>query len=383
VRIINLVILAFKFIIRHPVRSLLTVLGISTGMFPYIGVETMQAGLRASTKLSDTDSELIVYRKDRFCPFTSKMPEHYVGRMKKVPGVTAVMPVKVLVNSCGTSLDIIVLRGIREEDLSEFEKSFEVIAGNRDDWFQRQDAVIVGDMLARRRKLKVGDLFASSGINVYVAAIMSSRDHQYKNSAFAHKEFLQKASKDGLGIITQFVVKVKNPADLRKTARAIDEEFRNEAEPTYTRIKQEFVAKTAGELIRMISFTRWVGLAAVLAVLGLVANTISMAVRGRIRDNAILQTMGYNSLEIIILVVAEGMILGWLGGLIAIGSALTVLHFGNFCLTSEGASIVFFPDSAVFLAGGGISLILGLLAGVLPAYRASRQNIVLSLRMGC
>lgn len=368
---------------RHPVRSLLTVLGVSTGMFLFTSVETMQAGMLACTKPSEGDNELIVYRKDRFCPFTSKLPEHYAERMKQVPGVKAIIPIKILVNSCGTSLDIISLQGIADESLKEFDSSFSITSGSRDSWYKRQDAAIVGDVLAARRKLKVGDMFETSGVTIYVAAIMKADDYQLKNAAFVHKNFLQKVSKDGLGIVTQFNVLVKPGIDMKTVSRAIDDEFSTDTEPTHTRTKQEFIVKTADELVRLISFTRWIGLAAVLAVLGLVANTISMAVRGRVKENAILQTIGYNSVEIMYLVVIEGVILGLTGGLVAIAGVLAFLYFGKFSLTSEGATIVFFPDAIVVLSGIAISLALGMLAGLLPAYRASKQDIVNSLRMVC
>jgi len=352
-------------------------------MFLYTCVETMQSGMKACTELSENDNELIVYRKDRFCLFTSKMPEHYAGRMAQVPGVKAVVPIKVLLNNCGTSLDIIALRGIADEHLNHFESTFTILSGDKAAWLKRRDAAILGDSLAARRNLKVGDLFETSGVTIYVAAIMKSEDYQLKNAAFVHKNFLQKASKDGLGIVTQFNILVSAGSDAKTVARAVDDEFASDTEPTHTRTKQEFIAKTANELIRLISFTRWVALAAVLAVLGLVANTISMAVRGRIKENAILQTIGYNTREIIYLVVVEGVILGFLGGLLATIGVFAFLYLGNFSLTSEGATIVFFPDLIVILSGLAISLLLGLVAGLFPAYRASRLDIVDSLRMVC
>jgi len=381
--IVNLTKLAVKQIRRNPVRSLLTILGVSTGMFLYTCVETMQSSTKACTELSDNDNELIVYRKDRFCLFTSKMPEHYAGRMRQLPGVKSVVPMKILLNSCGTSLDIIALRGIASEDLQAFEHTFSLTSGRKDAWLKRSDAAIVGEDLASRRKLGVGDLFETTGVTIYVAAIMKSDDYQLKNAAFVHKNFLQKGSKDGLGIVTQFNVLVQPGEDATSVAQAIDDEFRTDTEPTHTRTKQEFIAKTANELIRLISFTRWVSLAAVLAVLALVANTISMAVRGRVKENAVLQTIGYNSREIMFLVVVEGVFLGLIGGVIATGAVFSFLYFGNFSLTSEGATIVFFPDTYVIASGLLISLLLGLVAGILPAYKASRSDIVDCLRMVC
>jgi len=301
--------------------------------------------------------------------------------MKKIPGIKHVIPQKIVINSCGTSLDIVSLRGLSEESLDIFSNSFTIIKGNRENWFKRQDAAIVGNSFANRRNLKPGDMFESSGIKLYVVAIMKSDDFQLKNAAFVHKNFLQKSTKDGLGIVTQFTIIAQKGTDLKTLAHTVDDTFAHDTEPTHTRTKQEFVQKTASELIRLISFTHWVGLSAVLAVLALIANTISLAVRGRIRENAILQTIGYTSKEIIYLVVIEGVILGVTGGTLAIISVFSLVHFGNFSLTSEGTTIVFSPSFSVLLTGFVISFALGLIAGLIPAFRAARADIVNSLRM--
>ena len=56
----NLLLLAVKQILRHPVRSLLTVFGVITGMFLYTSVETMQAGMRHCTETTAKDNVLVV-----------------------------------------------------------------------------------------------------------------------------------------------------------------------------------------------------------------------------------------------------------------------------------------------------------------------------------
>ena len=85
---IALIKLAFKHIYRHPIRSVLTVLGVATGMFLFTAVETMQDSLRSATESQAKDNVLVVYRENRFCPFTSNFPEHYGAGIKKIKGVS-------------------------------------------------------------------------------------------------------------------------------------------------------------------------------------------------------------------------------------------------------------------------------------------------------
>ena len=87
--------------------------------------------------------------------------------------------------------------------------------------------------------------------------------------------------------------RVDDPAQLEAVAGAIDERFKNEPEPTYTQPEKAFFAQAAKELIHFIEFTRWIGYGAVFAVLGLIANAVTLIIRGRVKENAILQTLGY------------------------------------------------------------------------------------------
>jgi len=105
------------------------------------------------------------------------------------------------------------------------------------------------------------------------------------------------------------------------------------------------------------------------------ANTISLSVRQRTRDTAILRTLGYTPTEIFILIIGESMVISVVGGLIGLGLGTLLLMGGGgggFPLPSiqwQGALVVM-----------GISLVVGIFSAAVPAYVTSRKNIVESLR---
>lgn len=379
--IYNLTKLAVKQLWRHPVRSILTVLGVSTGMFLFASVESMQESMKTATETTAVDNVLVVYRENRFCPFTSRLPESYSRRIEEIPGVTEVVPIKVVVNNCGTSLDVVTFRGIPAEKVDSMSREFSYVSGSLADWKRRSDAAIIGETLATRRSLTAGDKFDAAGITATVAAVIKSDNPQDANAAYVHLDFVQQASGSGLGSVTQFNVRVKESALMPEVAKKIDAEFKVDQDPTTTRPEKAFVAKTAGNLLKLIEFTRLVGLAAVLAVAGLVSNTILLTVRGRVKENAILQTIGYGDTNISYLVIIEGVLLGFIGGIVGIGSAAMLINYGGLALSGEGLSIVFKASPAVIVSGLMISLLIGLVAGIIPAVMASRQKIVNSLRM--
>ena len=130
----------------------------------------------------------------------------------------------------------------------------------------------------------------------------------------------------------------------------------------------------------MIGFTRWLGVGAVIGVLGLVANALLLAARSRIKEGAILQTVGYSPMAIGMLVVFEGLILGLGGGLIGSVGALSFLTMNRFSFGSEGLILSLSPSYTVTVTGIAIAVLLALVSSIWPALEAARRPIVQSLR---
>lgn len=376
----SLLPLAIKQVVRHRLRTILTVLGVAAGMFLFTAVETLQRALADATETTAADTTLVVYRANRFCPATSRLPEHYADDIRTIPGVREVIPVQIIVNNCGTSLDVITFRGVPEGLLARFAPEITLLEGDLAAWERRDDGALLGEQFARRRGLKAGDSFDAVGIRVQVAGIIRSPFPQDANVAYVKLPFLQQASKTGLGIVTQFNVRVHSSADLKPVAEAIDERFRSAQLPTDTRPEKAFFAETAGQLVELIGFTRWLGLGAVLAVVALVANAILLIVRGRVRENAVLRTLGYPGRAIVFLVVSEGGLLGFLGGLLGAGLAWGFLRWQNYTIGSEGLTLAIQPHAGTAAAALLTAAALGIAASVVPAIQAIRQPIVANLR---
>ena len=371
--------LAWKNLVRHRLRSLFTILGVAAGMFLYTAVQTMQHSLTEATQQNANDTTLVVYRENRFCPMTSRLPEHYGATIERIAGVREVIPIQITVNNCGASLDVITFRGVPPKTLREYSPDLNVVSGSYADFMKRSDAALVGAHFAARRGLKPGDTFEAVGINVQVAVIIHSDPPQDKNVAYVHLPFLQQASRVGLGVVTQFNVKVESSDLLDSVAAEIDRTFAPDQQPTHTRPEKAFFAETAKQMIELIGFTRWLGLGAVVAVLGLVANAVLLIVRGRVKETAILQTLGFSRGDIGFMVVSEGALLGMAGGMLGVLGAATFFKLKAFTLGNEGLTLALAPSSFVIFSGLLVALLLGLLASVYPAWKATSRPLVQSL----
>jgi putative ABC transport system permease protein len=376
----HLIRLSWKQVSRHRLRSLLTILGVAAGMFLYTAVQSMQRSLEGVTESGANESTLVVYRENRFCPMTSRLPEYYLSEIERIDGVVEAIPIQISVNNCGASLDVITFRGVPPEALASYNPDLKILDGSFEEWTGRSDGALVGENFARRRGLTPGDTFEAVGVRVYVAGIARSPHAQDNNVAYVHLPFLQQSTRVGLGTVTQFNVRVSGPDLLEPVAAAIDEIFAADQAPTTTRPEQAFFAQTAKDMIEMIRFTRWIGLGAVFAVLGLVANALLLAAQGRIKESAIFQTIGFSRPAVGLIMVGEGGLLGLLGGLLGSLGASVFLYWKSFTVGNEGLTLALSSSWAVTLSALGLACLLGLIASIWPAYLAASRPLVTSLR---
>ncbi|MFU8830108.1 MAG: ABC transporter permease, partial [Phycisphaerales bacterium] len=326
-------------------------------------------------------TRLVVYRKDRFCPATSLLPQDYQARIERIPGVRSAVPVKVVVTNCGTSLDVVTFRGVpKEAFLEERAGKLEVVGGSISDWLKRSDATLVGETLAARRGLRVGSTFDAAGITAYVAGIIRSTELQDLNTAYASLEFIQLAGKGQLGVVTQFDVTVEGASHLEGVSDAIDELFRTAQEPTMTATQNAFIAQVASDLVELVGFARWLGIGCLIAVLALIGNAIVLSVQSRVSEHAVLQTLGYPSWLIGLLIITEGVIVSMIGAGVGAAAAIFAARMSNLALSVEGQSIPILAEPRLLVMGVLVCAALGVVAGLVPALQASRQHIAASFR---
>ena len=364
---------------RHGMRTFLTAGGAAVALFVFCFVGAVQEGLERLTSGGEADRTLIVFQENRFCPTSSRLPQDYADTVRKVPGVKDVMPVQVWTNNCRASLDIVVFNGAPPAQLRK-NRSLTLVAGDWSSFENRRDAAIVGANLARRRNLSVGDTFSIGDISTQVAGVFESPVAAEENLAYTSLEFLQYTrGLDTAGLVTMHEAYLEDTADPDAVAKAIDEKLAAGPVATTTRRKGAFQASTLSDLVDLIGFAHWLGYACVGLVLTLVATTTVMAVQDRVKEHAVLQTLGVRPGRVFRLVVSESLLICLVGGLVGTLLALAVLAWGGLAVGAEGVTIAFQPSVSLGATGVAMAAVTGLLAGIIPAWHAARTNIVAAL----
>jgi putative ABC transport system permease protein len=374
--------LAFRNLGRRLGRTILTGLGVACALLLLVLTGSMRDGLDRALSGSDAARTLVVYRLNRYCPQTSFLPERYVDRISEIDGVETVLPVKVFLNNCRASLDVVAFQGAPVDRLFDA-RAIDVVEGDVERFRREKDAALIGRAFAARKGLSVGDQFRFGAIDVKVAGVFRSGEPVEEGVVLTHLEYLQRAGPvDRLGTVTQFEVKIRDAARAKEISETIDALFATSEEPTDTRAKVAFLEAATSDLREILRFAGALGLACVVVVLALVANTTIMSTQERAREFGVLRTLGYPPRALTALVAGEAAGLALLGGALGVAIAVALVSFLSPSFGAEGVTVAFATPPSLALKGISAAVLSGVAAGILPAWRVGRIEVAAAIRGG-
>ena len=112
-------------------------------------------------------------------------------------------------------------------------------------------------------------------------------------------------------------------------------------------------------------------------ILLVAGNTMSQSVRERTEELGVLKAVGFPNLLILVLVLAESCVIAMLGGFLGLALAWGLLQAGN--PVPALLPVLYVPNEAL-LTGSVLVLLLGIVAGAMPALTAMRLRTAEALR---
>ncbi|MDQ3625085.1 MAG: ABC transporter permease [Verrucomicrobiota bacterium] len=360
-------------LIRRPVRTGLTLVGISIGIAAVVALVGMSRGFVASwsagMKSRDTD---IVIHKMRGSLTPKPFPASAQERIKHLPGVAATCAILVEFMSIEDSEMMIV--SAREWGGFAWD-NLEVLSGRlpRD---ASERVVVLGKTAAEVLGKKVGDTLQLETEELAVTGIVDGGAFVENGSVILALPLLQEISGNQAQI---------NAIDVRVTPGTSEEEMQRLC-AELGRLIPEARAQAAGEHIRhsqgyrIINAMSWGTslLAVFVGVLG-VMNTMLMTVFERKQEICILLALGWKRSRIVRMVLWESAMLGLGGGIV--GVALGLLGV-NIMKTTPVIRGLLEPEMTIslMLMAVAIAVVVGVVSGLYPAWRSSRLMPSLALQ---
>ena len=382
--------------LRHSwIRTGSTIIAMSVCIFLFCTLETLVAAI--SWNLKSASASRLITRHSVSLVFN--LPRAYKERIARVTGVKGVAGYNWFGGVVGFPPDpkkFFPNFAIEGEDYLAMDPEYILTPEEKKAFLGDRRACIVGPDTAEKFGWKVGDVIQlTSVIPVYqigkpfefvIRAIYRVDTAKYPgtntSAMFFNYEYLDEAVQKKAGI-TMYKVLLADSGQAGTVMKAIDDLFENADPPTRTETEAAFRAgfiSMAGNLALLL---RSIGLAVGFTILLVTANTMSMAVRDRNTEIAVLKTLGFPSSLVLRLVLAESLILGALGG--GLGILLSRLAIKALPkVPGIGDAVAGFPNLGltppVAILGVSLAVLLGLFAGIVPALGAYRARITDMLR---
>ena len=381
-----------KHLRKNWIRTASTVLAMALCIF-LIG--TLQTLLHAFYGSLDTASTERLVTRNRVS-LVFPLPQAYESRLAAVPGVKRVAKsnwFQGVRGSDGDMKDFFPNFAVEAEPYLAMYPEFGLTEAEKQAFLKDLRGCIIGSEIAEKFGWTVGSTIQlESTIPPYrigkpfefiVSAIYRVDEQKYPNHSkqmmLFHWKYLYEATNQRAGVGT-YAVQIANPSQAAAVARAIDTTFENSDAETKTETEAQFIAGFISMVGDLALILNSIGLAVAFTILAVSANTMSMSIRERRTEIAVLKTLGFSSALVLTLVLGEALVLGAVGSGIGVGLASVVLSLAGTIpgFSGFGAALKLTPGlAAAMLAVGAL---IGLLAGLTPAVSAYRSNITTMLR---
>lgn len=384
---LKLVSLVFRNITRNRRRSILTLASTAISLSVLGLLVALYQGFFFAPAASPSEALRLITRHK--VSLTQVLPISHEVRIRSVEGVAAVSTWSWF---GGQYIDdrpenFIAQFAVEPETAFEVHKDYIVPPEQLAAFKHNRTGCAVGKKIADAHKLKIGDRITLMGriypvnLELTVDAIFTHPENA--EALLFNNEYLTELRKaksaDSKADTTgTFAIIAKSAEDVPHIARAIDTMFADSPNPTKTETEREFSLSFMSFLGNIKLYLGVMCAAVTFTILLVSANTVAMSVRERVREMAILRTLGFSPTEIIQLILGESVVLALIGGLIGVFATYLLTHAAAAGAGPWGEAIKFHWQACAVVCV--FAVVIGLVSAVIPAFFASRRGIVDSLR---
>jgi putative ABC transport system permease protein len=383
VRFIPLVLANLR---RRKLRTVFTLASITVAFLLYGLLAAVKNGFEAGVELAGADRLIAIHKVSLVQP----LPSSYQARIAAVPGVSLVTHSTWYGGKFQEDRNVLQTFPVEPESYLEMYPEYLAPADQKKRWLADREGLLVGRAIADRYDWKVGervpvksDIFArqngSYTWEFVIDGIFDNRDPSGDtNSMLFHYDYFDEARALGKGTIGWYIIRINDPNNATQIAAAIDGLFTNSSAETKTGTEKAFIqgfAKQTGDIGAIVTS---IGIAVFFTMLLVSGNTMAQSVRERTNELAVMKTLGFSDRQVLTLVLAESLAITLIGGAIGTLGALVIVGRTGAMLSQYLSAFIL--TGKALAVGVLLMILLGLIAGALPALRASRLQIAEALR---
>ncbi len=366
---------------RKKIRTSLTLGSFAVALFLFGLLAVVRGAFNQGLEVAGADRLVIVNKVSIIQP----LPIAYKERLLQIPGVKQVTHANWFGGVYQDERNFFPQFAIDDETYRQIFPEFIIPDEQWKAYLADREGCIVGEDLVKRFKWKIGDRVPIKGtifpgtweFNVR-GIYRGSRAQDDTTQFWFHYKYLEERQNPyWKGLIGWYTLRIDDPNNGVRIAKAIDGSFANSPWETKTDTEKAFATgflKQAGNIeFLMLS----IGSVVFFTLLLVTGNTMAIAVRERMRELAVLKAVGFSDRFVLSLVLGESLLLAAVGG--GLGLVLVKLFTLHGDPTRGMLPFFYLPLNAV-IAGVALALTVGIIAGILPALAAMRLRVVDALR---
>jgi putative ABC transport system permease protein len=380
--------LVLKNALRHKLRTLLTILGIAIAVMAFGVLRTVVTAWSYGVEASAANRMITRHSVSFIFP----LPLSYRDQIANIEGVERVTWANWFQGSYKDPADFknfFPRLAVDAETYFRVYPEYIVPPDQYEVFLRERNSCVVGEKLAREQNFKIGDLITVEG-DIYpgrwdfvIRAIYKGKDATADETQMMfHWKYLDERISElqptRAGQVGWYIFTVKNPPEMPRIAKTLDDRYLNSQAGTKTETEREFQQGFVSMSSAIITSLEAIALIIIGIILLVLANTIVMAARERTTEYAVLKTIGFSSFHIVGLIAGESLLLAALGA--GLGLALTFPIAGGVAAMFPTFFPVFNVQPATIALAVGIGLLAGIAAAVFPIIRTLNTKIATGLR---
>lgn len=373
-------------LLRKKIRTALTILSIGVAflLFGFLGI--LKQALIGGVNLAGAD-RLVVRHK---VSIIQLLPQKYRGEMERMPGVVSAVHQTWFGGIYQDPKNFFPNMPVEPEPFLAMFDEFKLPPEQKEAWLKTRTGMIVGRTTALRFGWKIGDRIAlnspiwpKQGGGAWEFDLVGIYDGTKKGAdtsgAFFRHDYFDEGRVRGKGEVGWYTVRVRDPQQAPAVAKAIDEQFANSPAETKTEGEGAFAQAFAQQVGDIGAIVAAILAAVFFTILLISGNTIAQSVRERTEEIGVLKALGFSDRLVLGIVLGESCAIAAVGGLGGLGIAVLMTLAGN---PMPGMLPVFDLPTRDLVTGLVLVAVLGVVAGIVPAWQAMRLRVATALRRG-
>ena len=372
------------FILRNALRNkrrlLLTVLSVAVSLFLFT---TLQTALRELTQPATSEDSALRLAVRHKVSVGNVLPAKYQSRIERMPGVQRVMKLTWFGGIYKDERNFFPQFGVDADRLVEVFSEAEFDPHQVEAFVKEKTACIVGATTMKRFGWKVGDRITLQGtlwpcdLELIIRGVYKGGIDE--TDMFFHHDYLDELMNQK-GLVGMFWVRAENAAVIPELITRIDKAFANSDAETKTETERAFQLSFVSMFGNIKTLIGSISTVIVFTMILVTASTMSMAIRERSREIAILKAIGFDSLQVFGLILAESFGLALAGGMLGCFGARVLWSHLNMNAVSHGLFVNFEVAPHILASGLLIAMGLGVVSALAPAYASLKATVVDGLK---